>query len=222
MAPGSPGNCCASRRIARAHLRSQGSSSCGWRWWPACSSWIRFKSLASSASALGGAHFMKLVKSPRRASFLLGSSSHINTASFSSSPMHAANSGYFLSRTTISSIRRKPHMASKGVRAMAISGLWLESPYASGFSACSRSAFRLSGCAWIDRALPADKILNRKGSSPPTADSSVVPSVKVVGALGCVPIQSSAYGADGSTESMMPHSSAYRATLLSSPRMPHA
>ena len=49
------------------------------------------------------------------------------TASFASLEMQAANSGCFLMRMAISSRRRNPHMASKGVSATANSGLWLSS-----------------------------------------------------------------------------------------------
>ena len=83
-------------------------------------------------------------------------------------------------------------MASKGVSAMAISGLWLSSPYACGLAALSFSASDLSGCAWMDSALPADSTFSMKGNCPPAASSKLWSFGSVAGPFGCVPIQSSA------------------------------
>lgn len=128
IAPESPGNCIASRSMALLHFLSHGGSSWGWTWSQLCSRWRRLRSFLSCAPDVSLGHDMKLSKSPLRASFLHSSSSlHRNTASLASFEMHAANSGCFLMRIAISSSRRKPHMASKGVRATASSGLWLSS-----------------------------------------------------------------------------------------------
>ena len=84
-------------------------------------------------------------------------------------------------------------MASKGVKAIAISGLWFESLYKSGLSLWSFSASVLSGCAWMDRALPALKTFNNQGRLPPlTTLLSSVPSSNKEGPEGCVPSQISA------------------------------
>merc|ERR1719409_2068380 len=117
----------------------------------------------------------------------------VNTASYASVEIQAANSGCLRKWTAISDSRRNPHMASKGVSAMAISGLWFESLYKSGLSLWSFSARDLSGCAWMDRALPADKTFNNQGRLPPlTTLESSVPSSNNEGPLGCVPSQISA------------------------------
>lgn len=47
----------------------------------------------------------------------------------------------------ISSIGRNPHIALKGVNAIAISGLWFESLYMEGHFIWSLCANSLSGCA---------------------------------------------------------------------------
>ena len=85
------------------------------------------------------------------------------------------------------------HIASNGVSAMAISGLWFASLYKSGLSLCNFSASDLSGWAWMDRAFPALSTFSNQGKFPPftTLDSSV-PSSNRLGPDGCVPSQISA------------------------------
>jgi hypothetical protein len=87
--------------------------------------------------------------------------------------------------------------------------------FTSGFSRCRRSARALSGWDWMDRAVPTDRTLNRKGRTGPKRAaerapraagwaSSQAPSVPPGAAAssdgpdGWVPIHSSAYGAAGS------------------------
>ena len=117
----------------------------------------------------------------------------MKTASCASVEIQAANSGCFRKWTAISDSRRNPHMASKGVKAIAISGLWLLSLYKSGLSLWSFSARDLSGCAWMDKAFPADRTFNNQGRLPPfTTLLSSVPSSSNEGPEGCVPSQISA------------------------------
>jgi len=99
-----------------------------------------------------------------------------NTASLASSEMHAANSGCFRSNARISPNLRKPHMASKGVSAMAISGLWLESRKAEGFVLCSLAAASMLGWTCSCRGCPIDNTLVRKGKEGPKWSSSSSPS----------------------------------------------
>lgn len=72
----------------------------------------------------------------------------------------------------------KPHMPSKGVIAIVISGLWLSSLYSFGFLACNCSASFLFGCAWIESAFWIERTLKRKGSFWPyffaTSDPSSI------------------------------------------------
>lgn len=127
-----------------------------------------------------------------------------------SMPTPNPNSGNPRRHSLISSCLAKPHNAVNGVNAIAISGLWLSSLYASGFSACSISARRLSGCDYIDKAVPTDKTLNRNGKLSPYLPRTTAPKANgwfsshccscsplfaiVDGPLLCVPIHSSAYG----------------------------
>ncbi len=64
-----------------------------------------------------------------------------------SSPTRAPSSGTDAALADTAPTSRKPHMAKKGVKAMAISGLWLSSGYAAGLRACNTSASALSGWA---------------------------------------------------------------------------
>mmetsp|Transcript_28164 Transcript_28164/g.94870 ORF Transcript_28164/g.94870 Transcript_28164/m.94870 type:complete len:231 (+) Transcript_28164:784-1476(+) len=230
MAPASPGNCSAKRRIARAALRSQGDSFSAAVAFSACSGSLmccapeprmifdcsaRRRSTKSSSCSddLAASQLMKLSKICVRALCCAASSSGsaMKHASCASCETHAANSRCLRRCTVISERRRKPHMASKGVSAMAISGLWLLSLYCSGLDAFRRAAFALSGCAWMLKALPALKTFKSQGSWPSgvstTLDSSV-PSSRSDGPEACVPSQSSAYGAERSTLLMDPDSSA--------------
>ena len=73
----------------------------------------------------------------------------VKTASCASVEIQAANSGCLRRCTAISDSRRNPHIASKGVSAMAISGLWFESLYKSGLSLWSFPR-GLVGVAWME------------------------------------------------------------------------
>lgn len=149
-------------------------------------------SSASSLLDFSGLQLMKLSKTDisaaRCSSSLSGEA--VNTLSWASMSMQAANSRCRRKFTAISERRRKPHIASNGVSAIAISGLWLASLYCCGFCSCNIAARSLSGWAWMLSALPALKTLNNHGSWPfgaSTTFASSVPSSSKLGPEGCVP-----------------------------------
>mmetsp|Transcript_11625 Transcript_11625/g.34255 ORF Transcript_11625/g.34255 Transcript_11625/m.34255 type:complete len:218 (+) Transcript_11625:685-1338(+) len=217
MAPTSPGNCSSNLKIARAAFRSQalsGTSSslaaepgertgaaglmcCAplGRNWARCSLLRRWTKSLSWADETSGSQAINDSNTLCNASFCAFESRGpaVKTASCASVEIQAANSGCLRKWTAISDSRRNPHMASKGVSAMAISGLWFASLYKSGLSLWSFSARDLSGCAWMDKAFPALRTFSNQGRLPPltTLDNSV-PSSNNEGPEGCVPSQISA------------------------------
>lgn len=80
------------------------------------------------------------------------------------SPTKLRNDLTFFRKYSTSFSGLKPHMPSKGVIAIVISGLWLSSLYSFGFLECSCSASFLFGCAWIESAFWIERTLNRYGS----------------------------------------------------------
>ena len=153
MAPTSPGNCSSRRRIARDALRSHADSvtaaasgppgtpgvaseSAGLMWFAPdvrkaqdCCWRRRPTSFSSWALEVAASQAMNDSNKPWSARFWPPTSrlDAMKTPSCASVEMQAANSGCLRRCTAISLRRRKPHMASKGVSAMAISGLWLSS-----------------------------------------------------------------------------------------------
>ena len=110
--------------------------------------------------------------------------------------IRAANSGVDLRNVAIWGRGLNPQSAVKGVKAIAISGLWFGSTYGRlqhnltrhlhalyttplyifGCSLCKRSAFALSGCVWILKAFSMARIFKRKGMLPSAASKSTMMS----------------------------------------------
>lgn len=170
--PMSPGNWPFRRGMSSANtlLPGVGVDSAPAKLWSSFFTCARSSSLADLMSS--SFEFMSLLNVSFSACF--SSSSDFELSSTAASNFEATSSptrvlkGLTAFKKYDTSFRGlKPHIPSKGVIAIVISGLWLSSLYSLGFFSCSCRASFLFGCAWIESAFCADRTLNRKGSFSP-------------------------------------------------------